>query len=172
MIITSEHGSPTHCVIYGARTKTNIGLRYILTRRAKPIRNVLSSNPIPHPLPPPTACWCRWPKCHSSMLLGSTMESWTTPEYDELCGPGQVAGYWLVRSLRRLISYYERTMTYVFWPAWTEIAWLSLCFILETSWVALYSDVCVSVRHRCHLTKSLLFPIYKGIQALCWPCTT
>ena len=118
MIITSEHGSPTHCVIYGARTKTNIGLRYILTRRAKPIRNVLSSNPIPHPLPPPTACWCRWPKCHSSMLLGSTMESWTTPEYDELCGPGQVERYWLVRSL---ISYYERTMTYVFWPAWTEI---------------------------------------------------
>ena len=52
MIITSEHGSPTHCVIYGARTKTNIGLRYILTRTAKPIRNVLSSNPIPHPLPP------------------------------------------------------------------------------------------------------------------------
>ena len=27
---------------------------------------------------------------------------------------------------------------------WFEIAWLSLCFILETSWVALYSDVCVS----------------------------
>ena len=53
MIITSEHGSPTHCVIYGARTKTNIGLRYILTRRAKPIRNVLSSNPIPHPFPLP-----------------------------------------------------------------------------------------------------------------------
>ena len=23
-----------------------------------------------------------------------------------------------------------------------HIAWLSLCFILETSWVALYSDVC------------------------------
>ena len=56
------------------------------------------------------------------------------------------------------------------------IAWLSLNFILETSWVALYSDVCQSVsqsvRHRCHPTKSLLFPIYKGIQALCWPCTT
>ena len=31
---------------------------------------------------------------------------------------------------------------------------------------------CLSVRHRCHPTKSLLFPIYKGIQALCWPCTT
>ena len=28
------------------------------------------------------------------------------------------------------------------------------------------------VRHRCHPTKSLLFPIYTGIQALCWPCTT
>ena len=54
MITTIEHGSPTHCVIYGARTKTNIGLRYILTRRAKPIRNVLSSNPIPHPLPSPS----------------------------------------------------------------------------------------------------------------------
>ena len=117
MITTIEHGSLTHCVIYGARTKTNIGLRYILTRTAKPIRNVLSSNPIAHPLPPPTACWCRWPKCHSSMLFGSTMESWTTPEYDELCGPGQVERYWLVRSL---ISYYERTMPYVFRPAWTE----------------------------------------------------
>ena len=55
------------------------------------------------------------------------------------------------------------------------IAWLSLCFILERSWVALYSDVCQSVqcvRHRCHPTKSPLFPIYTGIQALCWPCTT
>ena len=55
MITTIEHGSPTHCVIYGARTKTNIGLRYILTRRAKPIRNVLSSKiqfltPFPLPL--------------------------------------------------------------------------------------------------------------------------
>ena len=28
-----------------------------------------------------------------------------------------------------------------------------------------------SVRHRCHPTKSLLFPIYKGIRALCWPFT-
>ena len=28
---------------------------------------------------------------------------------------------------------------------WTLIAWLSLCFVLETSWVALYSDVCQSV---------------------------
>ena len=53
-----------------------------------------------------------------------------------------------------------------------KIAWLSLCFILERSWVALYSDVCQCVRHRCHLTKSPLFPIYTGIQALCWPCTT
>ena len=53
-----------------------------------------------------------------------------------------------------------------------KIAWLSLCFILETSWVALYSVVCEYVRHRCHPTKSLLFPIDKGIQALCWPCTT
>ena len=55
------------------------------------------------------------------------------------------------------------------------IAWLSLCFILERSWVALYSDVCQSVsqsvRHRCHPTKSPLFPIYTGIQALCWPNT-
>ena len=53
-----------------------------------------------------------------------------------------------------------------------HIAWLSLCFILETSWVALYPVVCQCVRHRCHLTKSPLFPIYTGIQALCWPCTT
>ena len=28
------------------------------------------------------------------------------------------------------------------------------------------------VRHRCHPTKSPLFPIYTGIQALCWPSTT
>ena len=49
-----------------------------------------------------------------------------------------------------------------------KIAWLSLCFILERSWVALYSDVCQCVRHRCHPTKSPLFPIYTGIQALCW----
>ena len=31
---------------------------------------------------------------------------------------------------------------------------------------------CLSVRHRCHPTKSPLFTIYTGIQALCWPCTT
>ena len=31
---------------------------------------------------------------------------------------------------------------------------------------------CLYVRHRCHRTKSPLFPIYTGIQALCWPCTT
>ena len=30
---------------------------------------------------------------------------------------------------------------------------------------------CLSVRHRCHLTKSPLFPIYTGIQALYWPNT-
>ena len=54
----------------------------------------------------------------------------------------------------------------------TIIAWLSLNWILERSWVALYSVVCVSVRHRCHPTKSPLFPIYTGIQALCWPNTT
>ena len=30
---------------------------------------------------------------------------------------------------------------------------------------------CLLVRHRCHPTKSLLFPIYTGIQALCWPNT-
>ena len=57
-------------------------------------------------------------------------------------------------------------------PSPPKIAWLSLCFILERSWVALYSDVCQSVRHRCHPTKSPLFTIYTGIQALCWPCTT
>ena len=51
------------------------------------------------------------------------------------------------------------------------IAWLSLNWILERSWVALYSVVCVSVRHRCHPTKCPLFPIYTGIQALCWPNT-
>ena len=28
------------------------------------------------------------------------------------------------------------------------------------------------VRHQCHSTKSPLFPIYTGIQALCQPCTT
>ena len=28
-------------------------------------------------------------------------------------------------------------------------------------------SVCLSVRHRCHPTKSPLFPIYTGIQALC-----
>ena len=50
--------------------------------------------------------------------------------------------------------------------------WLSLNFILDTSWVALYSVVCEYVRHRCHPTKSPHFPIYTGIQALCWPCTT
>ena len=55
-------------------------------------------------------------------------------------------------------------------PVWI-LAWLSLCFILERSWVALYSDVCQCVRHRCHLTKSPLFPIYTGIQALYWPNT-
>ena len=31
--------------------------------------------------------------------------------------------------------------------------------------------VCLYVRHRCHLTKSPLFPIYTGIQALYWPNT-
>ena len=41
-----------------------------------------------------------------------------------------------------------------------HIAWLSLNFILYTSWVALYSAVCLSVRHRCQPTKSPLFPIY------------
>ena len=30
-------------------------------------------------------------------------------------------------------------------------------------------SVCQSVRHRCHPTKSLPFPIYKGIQALADP---
>ena len=30
---------------------------------------------------------------------------------------------------------------------------------------------CLSVRHRCHPTKSPLFPIYRGIQALCWTNT-
>ena len=30
---------------------------------------------------------------------------------------------------------------------------------------------CLSVRHRCHPTKSPLFPIYTGIQALWWPNT-
>ena len=54
----------------------------------------------------------------------------------------------------------------------SNIALLSLCFTLETSWVALYSVVCEYVRHRCHPTKSPLFPIFTGIQALCWPCTT
>ena len=53
-----------------------------------------------------------------------------------------------------------------------NIAWLSLNWILERSWVALSSIVCQSVsqsvRHRCHPTKSPLFPIYTGIQALCW----
>ena len=53
-----------------------------------------------------------------------------------------------------------------------SIAWLSLCFILERSWGALFSVVCESVWHRCHPTKYPLFPIYTGIQALCWPCTT
>ena len=33
-------------------------------------------------------------------------------------------------------------------------------------------SVSVSVRHRCHPTKSPLFPIYTGLQALCWPSTT
>ena len=28
------------------------------------------------------------------------------------------------------------------------------------------------VRHQCHPTKSPLFPIYTGIQALCWPNNT
>ena len=32
-------------------------------------------------------------------------------------------------------------------------------------------SVSQSVRHRCHPTKSPLFPIYTGIQALCWPNT-
>ena len=32
-------------------------------------------------------------------------------------------------------------------------------------------SVCLSVRHRCHPTKCPLFPIYTGIQALCWPNT-
>ena len=31
---------------------------------------------------------------------------------------------------------------------------------------------CLYVRHWCHPTKYPLFPIYTGIQALCWPCTT
>ena len=56
-------------------------------------------------------------------------------------------------------------------PLPKKIAWLSLNWILERSWVALYSVVCVSVRHRCHPTKCPLFPIYTGIQALCWPNT-
>ena len=43
---------------------------------------------------------------------------------------------------------------------WQIIAWLSLNFRLKTSWVALYSVVCECVRHRCHQTKSPLFPIY------------
>ena len=49
-------------------------------------------------------------------------------------------------------------------------AWLSLNFILQTSWVALYYVVCV--RDRCHPTKSLFISIYTGIRALCWPCNT
>ena len=43
-----------------------------------------------------------------------------------------------------------------------QIAWLSLNFILSTSWVALYSVVCLWVRHRCHTTKS---PLFQYIQA-------
>ena len=43
-----------------------------------------------------------------------------------------------------------------------RIAWLSLNFILETSWVALYSVVCLSVRDRWHPTKS---PLFLYIQA-------
>ena len=38
------------------------------------------------------------------------------------------------------------------WLLGIQIAWLSLNWILERSWVALYSVVCVSVRHRCHPT--------------------
>ena len=44
-----------------------------------------------------------------------------------------------------------------------NIAWLSLNFVLYTSWVALYSFVCLSVRDRCHLSKYLLCPIYTGM---------
>ena len=55
-----------------------------------------------------------------------------------------------------------------------HIAWLSLNFILKTSWVALYSVVCqcVLVRYQWHTTKFPLFSIYTRIKALCWPCTT
>ena len=64
---------------------------------------------------------------------------------------------------------------YLWYLLYLLIAWLSLNFILYTSWVALSSIVCQSVsqsvRHRCHPTKSPLFPIYTGIQALCWPNT-
>ena len=52
----------------------------------------------------------------------------------------------------------------IFTPSW-GIAWLSLCFILETSWVALYSVVCewVSVSGISNTRPNLHF--FQYIQA-------
>ena len=48
-----------------------------------------------------------------------------------------ITGHSLLSSWRLMVGW---------WVFWILIfAWLSLCFILETSWVALYSDVCQSV---------------------------
>ena len=72
-----------------------------------------------------------------------------------------------------------------FWPIWSPdsgpiwiIPWTNGRFCVTQ--LKLYTVdklsssifCCLSVRHRWHLTKYRLFPIYTGIQALCWPCTT
>ena len=72
------------------------------------------------------------------------------------------------------------------WLKWL-IAWLSLCFILERSWVALYSDVCqcvcqasvspdqISTFSNIYRHTSPLLTIYHPISSstnLYWPSTS
>ena len=55
-----------------------------------------------------------------------------------------------------------------------NFAWLSLCFILETRWVALFSVcewVSECVRHRCHPAKSPLFQYIQAYKPFAYPVT-
>ena len=115
--------------------------------------------------------WVSWSHWHSSIYGCPQQLLW--PQYDWPYISWKLLTLAIQKSNR--VDCKDHFVINVVNPDEPGIAWLSLCFILETSWVALFSVcewVSECVRHRCHPTKSPLFPIYTGIQALCWPCTT
>jgi hypothetical protein len=56
--------------------------------------------------------------------------------------------------------------------SWNMTNWQTAPSVLVQNMHSYFDKAQECVRHRCHPTKSPLFPIYTGIQALCWPCTT